>query len=115
MTRRHIGPRERLAIFAAAGGMCHICGVKIDGTRDRWDIEHVIPLAMGGDEDTGSDNLQPACASCHRGKTATDLGALAKAKRVEAKHLGAKRSRSPIPGSKGTPWKRKLDGTTVPR
>lgn len=110
-TRRHIGPRERLEIFTRAGGTCHICGGRIDGTRDRWDVEHVIPLALGGNEDKGSDNLQPAHAKCHARKTPEDAGRIAKAKRVEARHRGAKKPRSIIPGSKASRWKRRLDGT----
>lgn len=108
--RRHIGPRERLAIFNAAGGVCHICGVKIDGTRDAWDVEHVIPIALGGDEESGSDNLHPAHKSCHSQKTPEDFGRIAKAKRVEARHQGATVSRTPLPGGKASKWKRKING-----
>ena len=113
MTRRHLSPRERLRLFTAAGGVCHICGGKIDGTREAWDIEHVIPLAMGGaDDDT---NMRPAHKVCHAPKTADDLGRLAKAKRQQLRHLGIKRARAVIPGSRVSRWKRKLDGTTVLR
>lgn len=112
MRRRHIGPRERLAIFHAAGGVCHICSQVIDPVRDAYDIEHVIPLAMGGDEESGSDNLQPAHAVCHATKTVEDFSRIAKAKRVEAKHVGARKPRSPL--SHPT-LKRKVDGTVVRR
>lgn len=47
MTRRHIGPRERLAIFTAAGGVCYLCNSKIDGVRDRWEIERLKPTPIG--------------------------------------------------------------------
>ena len=36
MTRRAISARERMAIFMASGGVCHICGDKIDGGKERW-------------------------------------------------------------------------------
>jgi len=112
--RRHISTRERVAIFAAAGGACHICGGTIDGTREVWDVEHVVPLAQGGDDH--GENLRPAHKACHAGKTARDAGDTARAKRLEAKHLGAKApARATIPGSKRSPWKKKLDGTLVRR
>jgi 5-methylcytosine-specific restriction endonuclease McrA len=113
MTRRRISPTERARIFAAAGGRCHLCGGAIDGVRDRWDVEHVVPLALGGDD--GGDNLQPAHAKCHAAKTPVDVAQIAKAKRVQRKHQGAHRSGQRLPGSRGGKWKRKLDGTTVLR
>ncbi len=106
--RRHIGPRERLAIFEAAGGRCHLCGDKIDGTAQRWEVEHVVPLELGGDETKGSGNLQPAHVGCHRVKTTADAGRIAKAKRVEARHKGARRSSRQLPGGKGSAWKHKI-------
>lgn len=114
-TRRHISTTERAAIFASAEGKCHLCGDKIDGVSERWEIEHVVPLAMGGDEDRGSKNLQPAHIACHAAKTLLDVTAIAKAKRVEAKHNGALRNRSIIPGSRRSAFKKKLDGTVVRR
>lgn len=114
MTRRRISTTERVAIFTAAGGLCHICGDRI-GLTDRWDVEHVIPLAMGGDEAKGSANLQPAHESCHKGKTPGDVTAIAKAKRVHAKHIGASLPRAILPGSKASGWKRRIDGTVERR
>ena len=113
--RRHIGPRERAVIFGAAGGCCWICGQKIDGVRERWEVEHVVALALGGDEAAGSDNLQPAHVKCHAVKTAEDAGRIAKAKRIEAKHAGIRAPKSTLPGSRSSAWKRRLDGTVVRR
>ena len=113
MKRRHLSAKERLRLFTAAGGVCHLCGGKIDGTREAWDIEHVITLAMGGADDDA--NMLPAHRACHAPKTVADFGRLAKAKRQQLRHLGIKRARSVIPGSRWSRWKRKLDGTTVRR
>lgn len=113
MSRRHISTTERVRIFAAAGGVCHLCGVDIRH-GEAWEVEHVIPLAMGGDDH--GDNLQPAHVACHRAKTNGDLGALAKAKRVEARHIGAKApSKTPLPGGKRSPWKRLMSGRIIRR
>jgi 5-methylcytosine-specific restriction endonuclease McrA len=110
MTRRRISVTERMSIYLDAHGICHLCGLKI-GLAERWDIEHVIPLALGGDETRGSPNLQPAHASCHRTKSATDAWNLAKAKRREANHIGAR-----VPSRLSHPTlKRTVSGKVVPR
>lgn len=49
--RRHISTKARVQLFADHGGRCHICGGKIDGIHERWDVEHVIPLELGGADD----------------------------------------------------------------
>lgn len=111
--RRSIGRTERVRIFDAAQGVCHICGTKIDGTREKWDVEHVIPLQLGG-EDTG-ENLQPAHVKCHAAKTKDDMSRISKAKRVSAKHIGAVTAKNPIPGGRASKWKRTINGRVVPR
>lgn len=114
MTRRHISTRERAAIFSRCGGICHLCGGRIN-VGEAWEVSHDRPLALLGDDD--GNNLQVAHAKCHRHHTATvDAPNIARAKRREAKHIGAAApSRAVIPGSKRSPWKRKLDGTLVRR
>lgn len=112
MTRRRISTRERVAIFSASDGRCHICGARIM-VGEAWDVEHVIPLAQGGDD--AGDNLRPAHSKCHRGKSAQDATDTARAKRREARHIGAKVSRNPLPFGRGSNLKRKLNGTVVPR
>lgn len=114
MTRRTWTSRRKLAVFEAHAGRCHICGGKIDGTREAWELEHIIPIAMGGEDD--ETNAAPAHASCHKGKTATDKAQIAKANRVRAKHNGAKaKPKATLPGSKGGKWKRKITGEVVRR
>jgi 5-methylcytosine-specific restriction enzyme A len=112
MSRRTISTRERVAIFQAANGLCHICQSRIV-IGDAWELEHIIPLALGGDDH--GENLAPAHVKCHRAKSVDDAGNTARAKRREARHLGAKTSRTPMPGGRNSPWKRKLNGTTVKR
>lgn len=112
MTRR-MSPTRRARIFAAADGVCHICGQTIDGTRERWEVEHVIPYALTRDD--SDDNLRPAHQRCHADKTAQDVPQIAKAKRVARKHTGAHRPKSTIPGSKSSRFKRKINGKVEPR
>lgn len=109
-SRRKVSRTERVAIYHAAGGRCHLCSEKI-GLAERWDVEHVIPLEMGGDEAKGSTNLQPAHVACHRTKTSVDSWQIAKAKRREANHIGARpKSRLSHPTLKRT-----VSGKVVPR
>lgn len=110
--RRSISKKERVEIFNERNGKCHICGQKIH-PQEKWDIEHIIPLALGG-ADSG-DNLDLAHQSCHKDKTKADVGRLAKAKRQARYHAGKKLSKSPLPCGKSSKWKRKLDGSLVKR
>lgn len=113
MTRHRRTTLQRAAIFEAHGGKCHICGERIDGTREAWELEHVVPYALTRDDSDG--NLAPAHVSCHAAKTADDKGRIAKANRVRAKHQGAHKPKSALPGSKASAWKRTIDGRTVRR
>jgi 5-methylcytosine-specific restriction enzyme A len=91
VTRRSISTRERVRIFTKADGMCCLCGGKIDGTKERWIIEHIRPLGLLGED--GGDNLAPAHERCAHAKThgpTGDIALIAKAKRREAFHTGAK-------------------------
>jgi hypothetical protein len=114
--RKHVSTRERMRLFMLHKGVCHFCKMPIDGTREAWDISHEIPLELGGADD--DLNRKPAHREkCHRPHTAAvDAPAIAKSRRIRAKHIGAKGpSRHPIPGSKGTRWKKKISGETVRR
>ena len=112
MTRR-MSPTRRLRIFESHKGTCHICGDKIDGTRERWEVEHIIAYALTRDD--SDENLAPAHVACHATKTPQDVAQIAKAKRVNRKHTGAHRPKSTLPGSKGSKWKIKVGGKAVPR
>lgn len=103
MIRRQLSPTQRLDLFLRHKGICHCCGVKIENKP--WDVDHVIPLAMGG-KDT-EENWRPAHRSCHGTKThTTDVPNIAKAKRREMRSFGIKNER------KIRAW-RKFDGTIV--
>lgn len=109
MKRRHISKKQRHAIFEAHQGVCHICQQVIDLDVDGMDIEHVIPLALGGADEPR--NMRPAHRTCHSEKTKADFTQIAKAKRVAKKHENRFRpSRHIVPGSKASPWKKHLNG-----
>ena len=104
----------RLNLFLKRKGTCASCSQKIDAGK-AWDIDHILPLALGGMNEP--NNLQILCKPCHQSKTSqSDIPRIAKTKRLKARHLGAKSpSTRPIPGSRRSPWKRKLDGSVVQR
>jgi len=66
--------------------VCHLCQERIDPVREKWDAEHIVPRTLGGSD--APENVFPAHAACHRPKTANDITANAKAKRLRDKHTG---------------------------
>lgn len=109
MTRRARTTLQRARLFEDHRGRCHICECKIQ-VGEKWEVEHVIPLEIGGDD--SDDNLAPAHVKCHKAKTKADARDIAKCRRVAAKHKGAKTARNPLGSRK---WKKKVDGSVVPR
>ena len=105
--RRSLSPSGLVALFAAHGGICHLCETKIK-PGEAWERSHPIPLELGGADD--ESNWRPAHKRCHRTHTSTvDIPNIARAKRRYAKHIGI-RKRSTMPGGRQSRWKRKRMG-----
>jgi 5-methylcytosine-specific restriction enzyme A len=104
----------RLSLFLKRKGTCAACAQKIEAGKV-WDIDHILPLALGGTNEP--HNLQILCKPCHQSKTShSDIPSIAKTKRLKARHLGAHApSTRPIPGSRRSPWKRKMNGSVMKR
>lgn len=97
MGRKRFTDKDRARIFAANNGCCHLCGDKIDGVREAWEIEHVIAWELTRDD--SDDNLRPAHIGCHKTKThKQDRPAINRAKRREAKYQGVKRPAGNLKG-----------------
>lgn len=108
-----IPPRVRARVFEAADGRCTLCTRKI-AAGEGWQADHIVALVNGGENREA--NLRCVCDWCHRSKTRADVAEKAHVARVRSKHIGAKpKSRRPIPGSKSTPYKRRVNGETVRR
>lgn len=93
--------------------ICNICDCPIDGTKDRWHESHdpQIPRHMGGDI-TGI--AHEACNLRHNNEHDTPL--YWKNRRVRQRHIGAHVTRSrPLPGTKASGWKHKMNGEWVRR
>lgn len=86
--RKGFSTKQRALVFSDNGGKCHLCGAPIQAGQS-WDIDHVLPLALGGTNDAA--NLRPAHTKCHRGvgsKTSDDVKAISRADRLAKKHFG---------------------------
>lgn len=113
MKRVRITAKMRADIFMRHGGICHLCSMKVIPGED-WDVSHDIPLEAGGKDD--ETNWLVAHRKCHRVHTSTvDAPLIAKVKRIHQRHIGAKKSRSPLPGGRHSKWKKKMDGSVVRR
>ena len=104
MTRKPRTDKQRLELFNANGGICHLCGGKIEAGQ-AWELDHVIEYTLTRDD--SDENMKPAHKKCHRAKTSTRATVLAKVARIEAKHAGVKKP------SKWGPFRKKMDGTVI--
>lgn len=57
-------------------------------TKGRFEIDHINPCGLTGKATI--ENARLLCIPCHKEKTKADKGDIAKAKRREAAHLGAR-------------------------
>lgn len=64
---------------------CESCGVLCKN----FQIDHIIPDGLTGEPTF--ENSKLLCLECHGAKTKNDVKSIAKAKRIEAKHLGVKK------------------------
>ena len=65
--REGIGARLRFEILRRCNFACHYCGVPAALGLKRLQIDHVIPVALGGTNDPW--NLVAACWDCNAGKS----------------------------------------------
>jgi 5-methylcytosine-specific restriction enzyme A len=89
MARPHnFTAKQRAEIALRAAGRCEACGAKLKPGEGQAD--HIIPVAMGGE--SAVSNGQWLCSPCHLDKTTkADVPGVAKAKRRQARHIGAVR------------------------
>lgn len=106
--------RVKARIVMAQDGICACgCGVKLGAAGEGIDFDHTKALILGGEN--RESNLRALRRPCHAVKTRQDV----KQKSVEArkrnKHLGFQGPKSTLPGSRGSKWKRKINGTVERR
>ena len=64
----HISAELRRLVIQRAAGRCEYCGLSQEGQEATFHIDHVIPVAVGGQ--TVAKNLALACVSCSLRKAA---------------------------------------------
>lgn len=113
MSRTEFSAKTKALAFLRAAGYCENqvvdehgsttrCGAKL--TVGKFHYDHIV--ADGLRKDSSLENCAVLCIQCHKDKTARDVPAIAKAKRLERTHRGIKKPRSI------TSWRR-FDGTIV--
>lgn len=106
--RKPLTRKQRAEAHDLHGGICCVCLQPIAPGEPFID-EHIIPLALGGTNKP--DNRGIAHIQCAKIKTKRDQKVIAKSIRVRAKHLGArKRTSRPIPGSKASGIRKRMNG-----
>jgi 5-methylcytosine-specific restriction protein A len=111
---RHEFPKGiKVAAFQRSKGRCERCTALL--YPGKFEYDHRLADTFGGEPTL--DNCMVLCIACHDAKTySSDIPAAAKSNRVRAKHIGAKSpSRTPLPFGRASKFKRKLDGSIVPR
>lgn len=101
--------RVRIRVFERFHGRCYRSGIPIAAGQP-WELDHIIALANGGSH--RESNLAPILASEHKLKSKQDRKVQTRIFKAKRRHLGLRKAKSkPMPGSKASGWRRKMDGT----
>ena len=107
-----IPDRVRLRVFEKYHGRCYRSGVRL--LPGMWDIDHITAVINGGKN--RESNLAPIWKEKpHKDKTREDLKIKAVTYRKKKAYLGFKKKSRPMPGSKRSGFKIKMDGMVVKR
>jgi len=109
--RIEFSKRTKLEAWRRCGGQCEICTTKLMQGDIHYD--HINPVEMSSD--ASLDNCQVLCRACHKAKTQGDIRDIAKSNRLRNKAAGIKKSSRPMPGSRRSGWKKKMNGEVVRR
>lgn len=107
-----IPDRVRMRVWVRSGGRCHCCG-RLILVGERWEADHVVALINGGEH--RESNLRPILVEHHKSKTNDDVATKSYTYRIRKKHLGLRKAKRPMPGSRASGWKKRMDGTVVKR
>lgn len=111
MTRTEFPPAVRRAAWTRCGGFCEgeDCGAKL--WTPKFEYDHVLACALGGDNSL--ENCAVLCLPCHKAKTGQhDIKRTSKANRQRSAEIKAKRRKSrPMPGTRASGIRKRMDGT----
>jgi 5-methylcytosine-specific restriction protein A len=107
--RQEFSRKVKNEALERCGGRCCSCGVTLTPATGT-EFDHRIPDAVNGANSVA--NCSPLCSNCHGVKTKQDVKQIAKDKRARDKHSGAMtKTGKPMPGTKRSGWKHKMDGS----
>ncbi len=110
--RKDLTDQQRARLFLDRKGRCHRCTRKIMA-GETWYDEHLHSLGTGGGNEW--ENRFLTCKNCFPKKNADDAKKLAKSRAVAVAHVIPPSQRQkrgkPIPGTKRSGWRHKMDGT----
>lgn len=109
MSRAEFSKKTKLARFEFAKGRCEECGHKIIGTAE---YDHASEDYLT--KDNSFENCRCLCSKCHDVKTAKNRPAIDRTRRIYEKRAGV-RSTRPMPGSKRSGLRKRMDGTVERR
>lgn len=117
--RSEFSKRVKVDRFRHAEGRCE----HVDATGHRCNkflmsadifYDHHIADGIGGEPTF--DNCRVLCKTHHDEKTRRhDVPRIAKTKRQAERNAGIRKPSRPMDGSRNSPWKKKMDGTTEKR
>ncbi len=110
--RREFSKSVRLAAWNRCQGRCESCTGKL--YPGRIEYHHDKEDTFGGEPTL--ENAVVLCTACHSNITGKQAKVIAKSNRVRNKFLGIKTKKGrPIPGSRASGLRKKMDGTVERR
>lgn len=111
-------PSVKRRLYRKQDGRCPKCSRYL--VSGNITCDHIIPLWVEGGPGNRETNLQLICTRpCSIKKTGAEAAMRARANKAMDKRLGfkapSKDRRPPMPGTRRSKWKKKLDGTVVRR
>lgn len=105
----------KLRIWDREAGRCYLTGRRL--RAGEYDFEHVVALAnwTGDGHGNRESNIRLAYRPAHREKTRQDRKSKADSDRVRKKHVGITTSKNPMPGSRASGLRKRMDGTVEKR
>ena len=113
-SRAAFSDKTKLDEWQSAGGKCRDCKVKLRPGMPR-EYHHIIPANVGGGHELA--NCWLLCVPCHGVRTTkTDTPQAARTKRIEKAAAGITKPKGkPLPGTKRSGWKKKMNGQVEKR
>ncbi len=87
---------------------CVGCGLPTGDVR-KPQYDHIVAICNGGEN--RESNLQILCGGCHRLKSYTDVAVKSSNARRLKKRLGLQKQARPMPGSKASGLRKRMNGT----